>query len=304
MAAVEMWRFSAVLKSSTAAPVVRYRRSASVRWTAARRLSHWATSEIALQRSPTSPPRLLIVEDEAVVALGLAAQLVALGFEVCGTADSAAGAIEMVGCQRPDLVLMDIMLFGRDDGVAAAEEIVVCHGVPVVFVSAYTDDKTIARARQAGALGFVTKPFSVGSLRAAIELALAKHADQQCVEEAAELYRATLGGISAAVLVTDVSCRVLFMNRAAARLLAHPLVDCLGAELGVLAPWLEVDLAALFGRDLDVSPDIEADDEPPSPVGRSVEVSSGEQRYHLDLVLAPVARRDGKRGVVWTIDSA
>jgi len=129
-------------------------------------------------------PRVLVVEDEAVTALDLAAELHANNYEVCGIEDSAAGALAAVERERPDLVLMDIRLGDGQDGVEAAGIIVERHQVAVIFLTAHSDEETLARAFDVSPYGYIVKPFRPRDLKVTVELALAKHAaDRAAMEE-------------------------------------------------------------------------------------------------------------------------
>jgi CheY-like chemotaxis protein len=120
-------------------------------------------------------PSLLIVEDEVIVAADLAAKLQQLGYCVTGTTAYGEEAVLLARKHRPDLVLMDICLAGATDGVAAATTIRRELDLPVIFLTAHSDAATINRARQAGASGFVRKPFDDRDLGARIAKALQSH---------------------------------------------------------------------------------------------------------------------------------
>jgi CheY-like chemotaxis protein len=119
--------------------------------------------------------RILIVEDEAITVLALKRELSSLGYEVAGTAGTTAEALEAVELHKPNLVLMDITLAGAVNGIVAAVAMRGNFHVPVVFLTAHADDRTMERAVGAGAFGYLLKPFSGAGLKAAIETALHKH---------------------------------------------------------------------------------------------------------------------------------
>jgi diguanylate cyclase (GGDEF)-like protein len=122
--------------------------------------------------------RVLIVEDEALVAMDLHATLTELGYEVLGTAASAGEALYLAGRERPDVVLMDVKLRGSADGVHTASMLRDQLHVPVVFLTANADNPTLHRALEAGAGGFLAKPFERRTLQHALEVALGQ-AEQQ-----------------------------------------------------------------------------------------------------------------------------
>lgn len=125
------------------------------------------------------PSNILIVEDEQIVALDLTETLEELGYRVAGTASTADAAVTLTHELSPDLVLMDIHLDGSSDGVAAAERIRSESGLPVVFVTAFDDTRTLSRAKFSEPYGYLLKPFNSRELRIAIEVALYHHRMQR-----------------------------------------------------------------------------------------------------------------------------
>lgn len=120
-------------------------------------------------------PRILVVEDEVIVAMDIAMQLRELGFEPVGHATRGEQAIELAGQLRPDLVLMDVQLASDMDGVTAAQAIRTQFGVPVVFLSAFDSAAAYDRAALTEPAGYITKPFDDYQLRAVVEAALGKN---------------------------------------------------------------------------------------------------------------------------------
>ncbi|MBP9060966.1 MAG: response regulator [Rhodoferax sp.] len=120
-------------------------------------------------------PRILVVEDEVIVAMDIAMQLRELGFEPVGHATRGEQAIELAGQLRPDLVLMDVQLASSMDGVTAAQAIRTQFGVPVVFLSAFDSAAAYDRAALTEPAGYITKPFDDYQLRAVVEAALGKN---------------------------------------------------------------------------------------------------------------------------------
>lgn len=119
--------------------------------------------------------KVLVVEDERIVAKDLERTLKRLGYGVPATACSADDAIRKAEEHRPDLVLMDINLEGARDGIAAAAEMRDRLSIPVVYLTAYADDDTVARARETEPFGYLVKPFNERELRSTVEVALYKH---------------------------------------------------------------------------------------------------------------------------------
>jgi DNA-binding NarL/FixJ family response regulator len=121
--------------------------------------------------APRRRLRVLVVEDEALIAMEIEDLLAALGHEVVGGAMDAATAVEIAGVLRPDLVTMDVNLRGRGDGIGAAIDIFERYGVRSVFVSAYGGDEMLARAAPARPLGWLVKPIRRERLAALVQAA-------------------------------------------------------------------------------------------------------------------------------------
>ena len=119
--------------------------------------------------------RILVVEDERVIALDLTATLSELGYEVIGTAATGEDAIRKARNLEPNLVLMDIRLAGAVDGVQAAEAIKRERDIPIIYLTAHSDAETLRRAKNTEPRAFLVKPFRVPELRCAIEIALHRH---------------------------------------------------------------------------------------------------------------------------------
>ncbi|HSN92929.1 MAG TPA: response regulator [Anaeromyxobacteraceae bacterium] len=159
--------------------------------------------------------RILLVEDEGLVALSLRQKLVDLGYVVPAVAASGEEAIRAAVESRPQLVLMDIRLGGDMDGVAAAARIRESMDVPVVYLTAYSDQGTLERAKETGPFGYLVKPVDDRELRSTVEIALARHALERRVRESERWFSTTLRSIGDAVIATDLQGNVTFVNPAA-----------------------------------------------------------------------------------------
>lgn len=125
--------------------------------------------------SQTESPRIMVVEDERIVALDLAATLGELGYSIAGMATRGEEAIEQARLLNPNLILMDVRLGGQIDGIQAAQTIRAQRDVPVIYLTAHSDTETLRRAAHSAASGYLVKPFKAPELRCAIEIALHKH---------------------------------------------------------------------------------------------------------------------------------
>ncbi len=126
--------------------------------------------------------RILIVEDEHIVAMGIKRMLKNLGYTVTGVASSGEDAIVKAESTFPDVVLMDIMLKGDMDGVEAAKKIKEKFEIPVVYLTAYSDNKILERAKTTEPLGYIIKPFDEKDLYSNIEVALHRYRKNQKTE--------------------------------------------------------------------------------------------------------------------------
>lgn len=165
-----------------------------------------------------TPTKILVVEDEAIVARDIERQLRKAGYEVPAVVASADAAIEQVSQTSPDLVLMDIRLQGPVDGIEAAREIREQFKLPVIFLTAHADDETLARAKLTQPFGYIIKPIGHSNLTSSIEMALYKHRVDRQLEEHRALLNTILQTIPEAVIVADVVGNVQFMNSAAEKL--------------------------------------------------------------------------------------
>ncbi|HAV63580.1 MAG TPA: hypothetical protein DCY13_14590 [Verrucomicrobiales bacterium] len=120
--------------------------------------------------------RIMVVEDEAIVAEDIKVNLNELGYEVAAVCHTAEECLKQFPANAPDLVLMDIQLNGRMDGFAAADQVLNDHRCPVIYLTAFANTELIGKAKETEALDYVLKPFKKEQLKASIELALHKHA--------------------------------------------------------------------------------------------------------------------------------
>jgi two-component system, LytTR family, response regulator LytT len=132
--------------------------------------------------------RILVVEDESIVAKDIQNSLIKLGYLVPTIVSSGEKAIEEIEQWRPDIVLMDIMLKGDLNGIEAANIIHDRFEVPVVFLSAYADDNTVNNAKIAEPYGYIIKPFKEKELQTTIEMAIYKHEKDSLVKRERDLY--------------------------------------------------------------------------------------------------------------------
>ncbi len=138
----------------------------------------------------TTKARILVVEDEGIVAEEIMSRLRRLGYEISGTATTGMDALRIVAEKRPDLILMDIKLKGIMDGVETASKILALYDIPVVYLTAYADEKTLQRAKVTKPFGYLLKPFEERELHSTIEISLYNHDMEKRLQLSEERYRA------------------------------------------------------------------------------------------------------------------
>ena len=178
--------------------------------------------------------RILIVEDDRIVARDIEQQLLRLGYAVTGITARGDAALALATSTRADLVLMDVRVQGPVDGIEAARQIRAACQIPVVFLTAYADDETVRRASAAEPFGYVLKPFEDSQLHTVIGMALYKHASEQRLRASEQRYAVTLASIGDAVISTDEHLAVTFMNPAAEQLTGWRAQDALGQPLAAV----------------------------------------------------------------------
>jgi len=178
-----------------------------------------------------TPARILVVEDDFVVARDIRQKLIRIGYSAVGSTARGEDALALALEARPDLVLMDIRLEGAVDGIEAAQRIRESCRVPVVFLTAYADDETVKRASLTEPFGYLIKPFEDFQLRTVIEVALYKHAADRKVRDSERRFVATLSSIGDAVIATDDEALVTFMNSVAEALTGWTLAAAIGRPL-------------------------------------------------------------------------
>ena len=179
----------------------------------------------------TKPPpnfkkslKILVVEDERIIAINLKESLESLGYTVPAIAASGEKAIEKATEFRPDLVLMDIWLKGNIDGIEAAQQIWEHLKIPTIYVTGHSDQSTVERAKITAPFGYILKPVKEQALYVAIETALQRYEREQ-------LLSAILRGIGDGVIVTDNEGQIQFLNQVAESLTGWQLVEARDRKL-------------------------------------------------------------------------
>jgi DNA-binding NtrC family response regulator len=166
-----------------------------------------------------APARIMVVEDESIVAFDIASRLRRLGHKVVATARSADSAYRLCDEHRPDLVLMDVRIEGDEDGIDLAHRLRAAFDIPVVFLTAYADAMTLERARAAAPLGYIVKPFDQRDIEVTVQTALGRGAIHRDLQRAHDELKAVLDAQRHGTLLVDAEGRVAFASRAAVAML-------------------------------------------------------------------------------------
>lgn len=178
-----------------------------------------------------SKTRILIVEDEIVIAECLRKNLVEMGYVVCSVALSGAEAITTAKKLRPDVILMDIKLNGQMDGIEAAKRIREYVDSPVIYLTAYADEEILQRAKATEPFGYLVKPHGDKELQASIEMALHKHHQVHQLREKKIWLTTMLQSIGYGLIATDPQCRITLMNPIAESLTGWKETEAIGCEI-------------------------------------------------------------------------
>jgi PAS domain S-box-containing protein len=175
--------------------------------------------------------RILVVEDERIVAEDIKRSLQNLGYMISAVVSSGEEAIQKIEDKTPDLVLMDIVLKGDMDGIEAAEKIHDQFTIPVVYLTAYADEKRLQRAKVTEPYGYILKPFEDKELHTTIETALYKHEMEKKVIKSEQWLTTILKSIGDGVIVTDTEGVITFMNPVAETLTGWTQKEAAGNRL-------------------------------------------------------------------------
>ncbi len=197
--------------------------------------------------------KILIVEDENIVAWDIKEALEKLGHTVVASVVSGAEAIQIAATARPDVVLMDIRLEGDMDGIAAAAEIYSRFDIPVIYLTAHADDHTLERATATNPFGYLVKPFRQRELHTTIQVALRRHQQEFESNAVKQQFATTLTSIGDATIATDCNGTVTFMNPVAEQITGWQQQEALGKDVNLV-----VDLVHASDREAIKNPAIQA----------------------------------------------
>jgi two-component system cell cycle sensor histidine kinase/response regulator CckA len=242
-------------------------------------------------------PKILVVEDERIVAEDIRRSLKKLGYEVCAVVSTGKDALRKVRQLQPDLVLMDIVLRMEMNGIQTAEKIHEMRDVPVIYLTAYADEETLERAKKTEPYGYILKPFEDRELQTTIEMALYKHRTERRIKESEAWLSTTLKSIAEGVITTNEKTEILFMNPVAETITGRKFQEVSGKEFNSIFQVIHESRGA-------VNPASQA------LASRSVVDLSGEAKLvrkngkviDVDINASPIRNENGKvSGVVMAI---
>ena len=237
--------------------------------------------------------KILIVENESIVAEDVKQILERLGYPVVGKASTCEDALLTAEQTQPDLVLMDIMLDGAHDGIEAAEQLKNRLRIPVVFLTAYAEDSTLQRAMSTEPFGYLVKPFEERELHSTIEMALYRHRMDNQLRQTNTFLRSIIESSSSiSITSTDAEGMVLYWNSGAERLFGYSAEEIVSRKnIDILYPRDEPETATavremkdwVFGRK--------------KPVHREIkEVTKDGRKVWISITASP--RFDDLRNVI------
>ncbi len=180
--------------------------------------------------------KILVVEDEWIIAQQICSNLKDFGYEVCSTASTGDDAVRLVETERPDLILMDIVLEGKMDGIGTVNKIALRFDIPVIYLTAYTNQEYLERAKHTKPFAYLVKPFKEQELYTNIEMALYKHKADKTIKDylnsLAKCYKETIEAISGAIELRGI-CPPGHHQRVAA------LAQAIAKEMNLAELWLD-----------------------------------------------------------------
>lgn len=179
-----------------------------------------------------APLKIMIVEDEIIVAKDIQRILKKMGYEAFDPYAQGKKALDAIEKLNPDLILLDINLKSSElDGIQVAEQIHQNYRIPFIFLTAFSDKATLDRAKQTEPYAYIIKPFEEADIRTAIEIAYYKYTKDLEVQNKGNRFASALESLEVAVIITDASEKIIFMNRMAESITGVLKQEALGKEI-------------------------------------------------------------------------
>ena len=181
---------------------------------------------------------VMVVDDESIISLDLKERLVDMGYCVPARATTGEEAVRLAADFKPDVIIMDIVMPGTIDGIEAAKIIREKHGIPVIFLTAFSENKYIERAKEVLPYGFILKPFHMEELRAVLEITKQKleverelrNAQQELARSENE-YRSLVENLNEGIWKLDSEAKIIFVNSKMAEILGYPRHEMIGKKV-------------------------------------------------------------------------
>ena len=179
--------------------------------------------------------KIMVVEDEAVIAMRLQQMLTTMGYDVIGVSYSGEEALENARRLKPDLILMDIMLPGKLDGIDVAEMVKSELDIPVIFLTAFSENKIIERAKKAEPFGYILKPFKNSEIKAAIEVAFYKKEMENALKESEKKFRTLAENANDGILIASGNGEHVYANKRASEITGYSISELFETKIKDLA---------------------------------------------------------------------
>jgi len=235
--------------------------------------------------------RILIVEDEGLIARDIEDMVRNAGYEVCAVVGTGEDAVERAERTHPDLILMDIILRGKMDGVEAAEKIRERFNIPVIYLTAHTDENTLQRAKLTEPLGYSLKPVEQKELMTVIEMALYKHQMEIKLRERQSWLSTILQSIGEGVIATDPFGNITFMNPVAEKLTGWNQPESIGKPLTSILHLVDEDIGKLVRVAI---PELLANSSS-NPINGNIQIVNYVEKTPIELTSTPI--QDGKENI-------
>lgn len=181
---------------------------------------------------PTNSPGIFIVEDEALVAREIRARLTLMGYSVVGVAHSYDQALSRIKDVKPDLLLVDIRLKSGQEGIDVARDVIAERDIPIIFLTAYSDEETVAKAKLVSPYGYIIKPVENRELQITIEIALYKHRMERELNETRQLLATALQCIGNALVFIGADGAITNLNADAEKIFGWSKEESIGQPWG------------------------------------------------------------------------
>jgi len=238
--------------------------------------------------------KVMVVEDDSQVAFTLKKVLTRIGHQLVACVPTGEEAVETAAERQPDIILMDIKLKGEMDGIEAARAIQQRADIPIIYLTAYSDQETLARAELTVPFGYLIKPFKREELKSSIQMAVYRHSLERKLRENEQWVSTTLQSIGDGVISTDRDGNVKTMNAIAENLTGWTAHDAAGKPLSEVCRLLE-------GQAETAPPVNEVVDDGKTRKSLNVQILKAENagRTSIDLIISPI--RDAFSGTAGTV---